>query len=779
MIQVLPLQRDWKFRRLAAPGAAHGEWALADLPHCPFIADLDGRSPWYGECEYERTVKLPSGAPKGPCKLYVGAAMHTTIVLVDGAECGRHTGGYLPFEIDLTASLRDGCSHTLSLRLDNRDNPEVPPGKPSADLDFCWYGGLYREVALRCYPALHITDPVAAGAVAGGGVFVRTTDADAEAATLSIQTHVCNAGPAEEAFFCEIEIRLEDLVVARRTGDRLRLSAGASTTIEAELLINRPALWHLDSPALHHAQITLRAVDGSIRDTRQLRFGIRRISFSRSHGFLLNGRRLRLRGTNRHQDYPRVGYALPAAAQRREARRIKEAGFDYVRLSHYPQSPDFLDACDEFGIVVMNCIPGWQFIGGQAFREACVNNARELIRRDRNHPCVILWELSLNETDMDEDFMARLHAAGHEEYPGDQMFTCGWQDRFDVYIHSRQHGQIHRWQNGDKAMVVAEYGDWEFYASNHGFNQKTGAGVYASWSHSRQRRLDGERGLRQQAGNHLLALNDTLSSPAVLDGQWSMFDYPRGYAPDRAACGIMDVFRLPKFSYHFYRSQRDASAGGKGWNHGPLVFIASHWTPTSALRVLIFSNCEEVELRLNGRTLGRQAPTKTWMTQFLPHPPFVFDLPEFTPGVLEAVGFIHGIKRALHRVSTPGAPARLSLKVETMDIFAEAGAPDVLFAHAQVLDSRGMLCVDEVSSLAFTLAGGAELLGPTTVTTEAGIVSVVLRVPPDCRAFELFARQTGAVRSLAAHCDWRKNARDYSELADLMAPHPAISVSAL
>lgn len=757
MTQVFPLQSGWKFRRLDAASTADAKWMPVDLPHSPFVADLDGQDHWFGECEYELLLEVPTGGPVGRWTLYVGAAMHTARVFVDGVECGSHLGGYLPFEIDLTHRIGGGAPHTLTLRLDNRNNSDVPPGKPAEDLDFCWYGGLYREVELRCYPPLHITDPVGADAVASGGVFVRTMAASEDAALVSVRTQVRNSGEAEVDFDCLVTLKHVDFAVASQQRSKLTLAPGASMTIETELRVARPALWQLDAPALHHAIVSLRGSDGVVHDVRQVRFGIRRIAFSRSGGFQLNGRRLRLRGTNRHQDYPFAGYALPAAAQRRDARRIKEAGFDYVRLSHYPQSPDFLDACDEYGLVVMNCIPGWQFLGGDLFRDACERNVRELIRRDRNHPCVVLWELSLNETEMDAPFMARLHQAGHDEYPGDQMFTCGWQDCYDVYTHSRQHGQIHLWRNGDKALVVAEYGDWEFYASNHGFDQKTGAGVFALWSNSRQRRQQGERALRQQVENHLLALSDTLSSPAVFDGQWSMFDYPRGYAPERAACGVMDFFRLPKFSYHFYRSQRDPQDCGDGWSGGPSVFIASHWTPTSSLRVLVFSNCEEVELRLNGRTLGRSAPCRTGLTQFLPHPPFVFELAEFIPGSLEAVGYIGTRPVMKHAVGTPGPAAHLSLEIETMNVHAEADQPDLLFAHARVLDSRGQLCIADHSLIAFSVEGTAGLLGDALVSAEAGIASTVIRIPAHGLHFRLLATRVTAGASLEAEAVWTKN----------------------
>ncbi|MBI2814179.1 MAG: DUF4982 domain-containing protein [Opitutae bacterium] len=728
-LRAYPLRGDWRFRRLAAAGAP-GSWVAVELPHTPFVADLDGRGHWFGLCEYSRMVRLPAGAPTGRCALHLGAAMHTATVAVDGVECGRHEGGYLPFETDLTGALRDGAEHTLTVRLDNRDNPDIPPGKPWAELDFNWYGGLYRDAVLRCYPPLHITDPLAADEVAGGGVFVRTLAADGELARLLVRTQVRNAGLLAQEYQIALELWHAGELVARQTGPRAVLAPAAAQHTELELVLERPRLWSPSSPALHDLHVTVLAPGGTMLDERVVRCGVRRIGFSRSGGFTINGRRLRLRGTNRHQEYPRAGYALPAAGQRRDARLIKEAGFDYVRCSHYPPAPEFLDACDELGLVVMDAIPGWQFIGGEKFRAGCERNARELVRRDRNHASVVLWELSLNETAMDGTFMARMHAIGHEEMPGDQMFTCGWLDRFDVFIHSRQHGQIHTWRNGDKALVVAEYGDWEFYAANEGFDQATGAGVLPREQNSRKRRADGERGLRRQAENFRIALNDTLACPAVLDGQWAMFDYARGYDPVRAACGVSDLFRLPKFSWHFYRSQRDATEdGGVAWTGGPVVFIASHWTPDSARCVRVFANCEEVELRLNGKSLGRVRPLVDDTTRHLPHPPFELEVPEFRPGTLEAVGYIGGKAAAEYRVATPGAAAALRVVVADGGVTSRAGEPDVLCVHASIVDAAGNLCVTDNATLVRFTAEGAEIVGSAEILAEAGVATVVVRIP--------------------------------------------------
>ncbi|HEX2862757.1 MAG TPA: glycoside hydrolase family 2 TIM barrel-domain containing protein, partial [Lacunisphaera sp.] len=683
--------------------------------------------------------------------LIIGAAMQKTTVLIDGHELGVHAGGFLPFAFDLTDALQDGAVHQLVLRLDNRHDPDLPPGKPFEDLDFCWYGGLYRDVRLHACPPVHITDAATAGEVAGGGIFVRTVKATAESATLDLRVHVRNGGPSGRLRL-GFELKLAGQTVWCGASGPVEMPPGAARHVDHEFTFAQPRLWSPEHPELYDLHVSVIAADGTTLDHAQQRVGIRRIHFSRSGGFVLNGVRRRLRGTNRHQEFPRVGYAAPPAAQYRDARRIKEAGFDYVRLSHYPPSPAFLDACDELGLVVMNCLPGWQYLGGELFRQRCFDSARGMIRRDRNHPCVVLWELSLNETEMDAAFISALHRIGHEEHPGDQMFTCGWMEGYDVYLRSRQHGGIHTWERDDHALVVAEYGDWEFFAANAGFDQKTGAGMFAHWSNARKFRGDGERGMRRQAWNHMIALNDTLSSRGVLDGQWCMFDYARGYDPLRAACGVMDVFRLPKFSYHFYRSQRDAGEdGGARWSGGPVVFIASHWLPTSALSVPVFSNCDRVELRLNGEPVAGPAKRKTAFTQHLPHPPFFFELPRFIPGTLEVTGYLNGRARCAHRVTTPDVPVALNLHVDDLGIRPAAGDPDLVMAHAEVRDAGGTLCVTSADEIEFSTDGDVQPIGPNRVAAEAGIASAVLRIPPDGRGFILRARVVSGAPLSAEH----------------------------
>jgi beta-galactosidase len=374
----------------------------------------------------------------------------------------------------------------------------------------------------------------------------------------------------------------------------------------------------------------------------------------------------------------------------------------------------------------MNAIPGWQYFNRDdpAFTALQYENVRRMIRRDRNHACVLLWETSLNETMMPPEFIARTQALGHEELPGDQMFTCGWSPGYDVFIQARQHGGCVEVK--DRACVVSEYGDWEYYAQNAGFNQTEWKNLAADDANSRQLRWHGEKRLLQQATNFQEAHNDNRKTIAFADGLWVMFDYNRGYAPDIESSGCADLFRVPKFSYHFFRSQRDAGERIPGVTTGPMVFIASHWTASSSLAVRVFSNAEEVELRLNGRVVARQRPDRDRLSTHLAHPPFTFALSAFEAGRLDATAFIGGRAVATHAVRTPGEPSRLVLRLDEQGLPFGGRGKDVVFAHAALVDAAGTLAVDAWENVAFGTAGTIALVGANPYSTEAGVASILL-----------------------------------------------------
>jgi beta-galactosidase len=726
----------WRFLLGEAQGAQSGSfddsaWSAATLPHTARIESLVMGEPgsdtyqWQGTCWYRKRFFVSRESAGRKLLLKFDAAMNVADVWLNGEHLGRHMGGWLPFGFDISSRVLEGEENVLAVRLENGDNPVTGP-KPLSQLDFNPYHGIYRNVHLIIKDPLHITDPILEGVPASGGVFVTYPQVSPEAAIVRVQVHVRNDDTASREFRVRAQIvDGERRVVAEAFSNLVRLGSGEDRGEVQDLRVLSPALWSPRRPDLYtlHTEVI---EGGVVVDEEATRIGIRHIEIS-AEGFRINGERMFLRGTNRHQEYPYVGYALSDAAQYRDARKIKEAGFDYVRLSHYAHAPAFMDACDELGLVVMDCIPGWQFFNRDdpEFTEIQYENCRRLLRRDRNHPCVILWEVSLNETGMPDEFIRTTHAIAHEEYPGDQCFTCGWTEGYDVFIQARQHGGCR--DVTDRPCLVSEYGDWEYYAQNAGLEQEAWADLAPDEANSRQLRWHGEAALLQQATNFQEAHNDNLKTIAFADGLWVMFDYNRGYAPDIESSGCMDLFRLPKFSFPFFQSQRPPDEDLRQAASGPMVFIASHWTPDSSTNVRAFSNCDEVALYLGGELVERRRPDTDRMSTHLAHPPFTFSLDGFRPGTLEAIGYINGQETTRQVVRTPEAVQRMDLWLD------EGGRPfamdgkDVAFLRAELRDAHGTTVAEAWENVFFGATGDVTLMGPNPFSSEAGIASTLVQ----------------------------------------------------
>jgi beta-galactosidase len=750
---------QWRFIRAdeaqaQAPEFDDHAWESVSLPHTAHVEALvTGKDApqWQGVCWYRKTLDLPVETRGKKIFLRFEGAMNTAEIWVNGQSAGKFMGGYLPYVMDISKVARPGAKNIIAVRLDNRDNPITGP-KPLADLDFNLYGGLYRTASVIIKDKLHITDSIFADKIAGGGVFVTFPEVSKESATVHVQTHVNNSDDSSRAFVLRTAlVDAKGRTVASVTSPMQTLAAGADGEVNQDLHVADPKLWSPQSPSLYRVQSQLME-KGEVVDTEQTRVGIRRIEITRD-GFHINGEKMFLRGVNRHQEYPYVGNALSDDAQYRDARKIKEAGFDYVRLSHYPQSPAFLDACDELGLVVMDSIMGWQYFNNDpAFAELKYRECRQLVRRDRNHPCVILWEVSLNESDMPKYFVREAGAIAHEEYPGDQCYTCGWTKGYDVYIEARQHGGCTKVT--DQPCLVSEYGDWEYFAQNAGLAQEKWKDLQPDERNSRQWRGDGDVRLLQQARNFQEAHNDNLKTAAFADCVWVMYDYNRGYADDLESSGVMDIFRLPKFGYWFFRSQREADERVAGAESGPVVFIANYWTPQSPLEVRIFSNCEEVGLYLNDTLIERRRPDRSRTSTNLKHPPFTFKLDRFQPGTLRAVGYVDGREVARQERRTPGEPSQLSLRFDTSGRPFAARARDVVFCHADVIDESGTITPDVRTPVFFGGNGPVRLVGNNPILSEAGSATVLLEsdtADPACAIYALcLVQQRDEVRVLSA-----------------------------
>jgi beta-galactosidase len=379
----------------------------------------------------------------------------------------------------------------------------------------------------------------------------------------------------------------------------------------------------------------------------------------------------------------------------------------------------------------MNAIPGWQFFGDELFQERSLNDVRKMMRRDRNHPSVILWEASLNETEMTGEFMQRAHNLVYEEYPAEDVYTCGWWEGvFDVYIPARQHGTPpHYWNHydGGKPIFIAEYGDWEYYAHNAGFNQSAFEDLTPDERNSRQLRGFGQRRLAQQALNKQEAHNSNLKGSPAGDANWLVFDYNRGYAPDLEASGVMDIFRLPKFAYWFYKSQARIGEFPVEEFNEPFVYIANFYHDPTFLEVKVYSNTDEIELFVNGNSLGRQQPDADEYSTHLNQPPFTFHLESFIPGELKAAGYIDGEEVVSSIRLTPGDATGIKIWVDESNRPLARGQNDMVFLYAAVIDQNGTIIPEASNEILFELKGDGELIGYNPMAAEAGIATILLK----------------------------------------------------
>jgi len=722
--------------RLGQDSVEGGEWEQVRLPHTAAVEPLViTEQQWQGKCFYRKNFELPPLYSNKRIFLRFGAAMHDAIVYLNGERIGAHKGGYLPFLIDLTGYWKLG-SNCLLVELTNENDSHIPPAKPIKDLDFNYYGGLYREVELLVLNRVRITDALEGD---DSGLIVGYEKVEGNKVDLTISAELENT--------LERVMEVDVHFIVGLEGGRKELIDGGSHALEPNSkrrirlkhsLLN-PALWDVESPSMYELIAEVKKC-GHLLDAKEVRFGVREIAFTRE-GFFLNGEKMWIRGTNRHQEYPYVGYAIPDEAQYRDAKKIKEAGFDFVRLSHYPQDEAFMDACDELGLLVMNAIPGWQFFGDSIFEKACESDLRTLIRRDRHHPSIVLWESSLNESGMSEAFMTRMHALTHELLSDQTIYTCGWIDGFyDVFIPARQHSKPPDYWNtyeGNSPLFIAEYGDWEYYAQNAGFNQTEFQDLKEEERSSRQLRGAGQVRLAQQALNYQEAHNSNRKGSHCGDANWLMFDYNRGYSPDIESSGIMDIFRLPKFAYYFYQSQRDFEH-----DDDRELFIAHYWRDASLKDVKVYGNCDSVGLWLNGELLRTQMPDTGVYSTHLAHPPFTFRDVTFEEGTLEARGFFGG-KVVVVRRHTPKAAEQVKLMVDESGVAVNREEGDLVFVYARVVDEAGVLVPDNGLGVQFSVEGDGELVGNNPVMTEAGVATILLRVLPEAKRLHVRGEAKG------------------------------------
>ena len=646
----LSLNQDWRFFRGDIKDADKNtfddsNWEVVCLPHTVRVetADCCGGRNYLGVAWYRKHFYIEKDWTFKKQFIEFQGAKHTADVWINGKHVLTHVGGYIPFTIDISEHTTLEGDNIIVVKVDNSDMPEVLPGKPQGELDFCYFGGLYRNSWLHITDKLHITDSIYANEKASGGVFFSFPEVSKEKATVEIKTHVKNEYEVKKNFtITNLIYDKNNNLVGETTTNELTMFSGESCAFKQAISLTNPTLWHPNCPYLYTAYTVVKEAD-TIVDVIKTRIGVRTIEFN-SVNFKINGEPLKLSGANRHQEYVNIGDGVPDSLHIKDALKLREAGFNCIRTGHYPQSESFMDACDELGLLCIVPTPGWQwFKDTDLFKERSYQNIRELIRWHRNRPSIMIWEPILNETDYSSEFAEKAYATVHEEYPVNYCYAAcdsigASHPIYDVIF---SHNPVE-----NKPTFTREYADhWLEQCGPTTTNYRCHRGIKGFYP-------GGETGMLQSDLERTIALDGKYQDNGIAGAcLWVGIDTNRGYVYNIAACGVFDLYRLPKFGYYLYKSQNNPDMTPDGIGTKPMIYIANFWTETSPTDVTIYSNVEKVSLYLNGELIGTQTPDGQYKN--LPHPPFTFKNLSFIPGELTAKGFIGEEVVCTHTVKTP------------------------------------------------------------------------------------------------------------------------------
>ncbi len=609
MTHSIPLNESWEYLREPSPAffEGEGEGETVRLPHTGTMLPYN-----YSEerdyqylSGYRKKLRLPPlGEGRRLFVTFDGAAQRSRLVF-NGVTLLTHACGYTAFTAELTALAAEG-ENVLALELDSREQLDQPPF--GNEIDYLTYQGIYRGCRLS------LTGPE----------FIADVFAHTEGTALTAEVTDVGGAPYVRLKLTDGEKELASETVSpdRAAESTLPLPAGLPVKPEEcrrrALRLDCPGVrrWSPEHPVLYDLTVTLLNGDGEALDEKTLRVGFRDAEF-RADGFWLNGEKLTLRGLDRHQSFPYAGYAMPDAVQRRDAEILRrELGLNVVRTSHYPQSQAFLDRCDELGLLVFTEIPGWQHIGGEAWKEQAVRNVDDMVWQDRSHPSVILWGVRINESPDDDALYRRTNERAHALDPSRQTggVRCFRHSRLleDVYTYN---DFIHRGDNrglAEKEQVVDDIRSPYLVTEYNGHMFPT-------------KPFDDEPHRLAHALRHAAVLDAMYSMEGIAGCiGWCAFDYNthQNFGSGDRICyhGVMDMFRNPKLSAAVYASQQDVR---------PVLEISGsldkgEWPASELSEVWAFTNADSVRLFRNGVFLREFFPDRERFPH-LPHPPVRID----------------------------------------------------------------------------------------------------------------------------------------------------------
>lgn len=624
----------WKFSK-GSPYEAKAEnfddssWTTVNIPHTWNNRDSDDETPGYyrGPSWYRRSIFIDKNQENKHAIIYFEGANQEVQVYVNGLFAGEHKGGYTRFNFDISKLLRYGAQNTFAIRVDNTYNPNIPP----LSADFTFYGGIYRDVYLQFSNQVHL----ATNDYASSGVYIRTPRVNQKEAIIEISSLVSNDTDKKKEIIVENVILDGNGKEVKRINSVVKLNPGSTVTdVQKKIKIDSPILWDMDNPHryLVYTRIYDRA-DNALVDEVMNPLGLRWFKFDPEQGFFLNGKHRKLTGTNRHQDYFQKGNALRDEMHVRDILLLKQMGGNFLRVSHYPQDPVIMEMCDKLGIVTSVEIPVVNAVTEtQEFTDNAVNMAIEMVRQDFNRPSIMIWgymnevllrkpykdaerlkqyyldtekvawalENTIRREDPSRYTMMAYHnepkayeAAKLTDIPMIQGWNLyqGWYEP-DINEFQRLLDRAHNTYKG-KSLIVTEYGPGVdprihcFDSERFDFSQEYGIIYHKHYLREMMRRPF-------LTGFNMWNLNDFYSESRV------------DAVPHVNNKGVTGLNRERKDTYLFYEASLNKESvlfiGNREWKTRGGVINNDGNTCKQPLPV--FSNLSEVELLVNGKSMG-------------------------------------------------------------------------------------------------------------------------------------------------------------------------------
>jgi beta-galactosidase len=738
------INAGWNYLESNTPNLAEADaatgWQAIDLPHTWNQWDAMDAAPGYRRDAswYQQELTI-SGAADAHYVLYFEGSNMTTEVYVNGQKAGGHVGGYVGFDVDITDFVKLSASNTISIRVDSRYNRDLIPSQKA---DFFIYGGITRDLWLKVLPETNLA-----------AVRVNTPSVTKDAATTNVIIELSEGVSLTDEH--NISCVLKDAagsVVAKTKVKAISLKSKEAVSLPA---IENPALWSPDAPNLYTVEVKL--LDGErVIDEVTSTIGYRFYRFEDYGAFFLNGERLLLRGTHRHEEHAGYGAAMPNELHIRDMELMKEMGVNFLRLGHYPQDPEIYRMADELGIILWDELPWCRGgMGGDLWQANTERLFREQIRQNYNHPSIFFWSVG-NEIYWLPDFeggddetalngyVSKLNDIAHAEDPyrmtSIRKYYAG-SDLVDVFspsiwsgwyagVYTNYRPTLKKNQEQYKRFLHMEYGG-SSHVGRHTENPITGSGSLKEddWAEVANQvnvqniAKDGDwtESYIVDLFDHYLSVTETEPTFAG-NAQWAFKDFGTPLRPQNAIPyvnqkGLVDRAGKPKDAFYVYKSY---------WGKDPFTYIESHtWThrrgPKGKTRnVPVYSNCDEVELVQGSKSLGRKART----LGEIPAQGLNWDV-LFTAGknLLEAKGFKDG-----KLVTT-----------DTMTVhydFQQAGNPDEvhlsyselpsgnLLVEAILKDKDGLRVYDYEEEIYFTLDGNGELIKHYGTPTRSDIIQM-------------------------------------------------------